>query len=521
MSRIEIKQEESLSIKFTHIIETGASCRVDLYFSLPNEMGINPKSFDEQEYFHSGILGRRSYYSEGLHIPLVQSRFMSLNKRTIEEFRLYLNLFAYQFAIAIENDAKELKHLTEAEVFYPAVVDLARQVEQTLKRFRRNEPSDEKWKSYFENADNYLSWFCEQQLLKLMSARPRSSGYTELRDEIFQVCRTEAQYRVDRKYNSSGTVQDANRISNKMLLLRRLIQRGVVLKEEQKTLGTWLKKATTGFATGIIMLVVSALILKAQGVLSGLTIAMLFTLAVIYAFREVFKDDIRNAMWRRIQRGRPRWSRILKDTMSGLAIARQLVWLDFMRPQDLPLAVDEILKRRHRQNKVDAEILHFGVSTRVAKEEFLAGYNMLQEQISFSLIPFARYLERGKAKVYQERDSKVSSESVERRYQVNVVVALKEGKKATRYARYKITMNRSNIVEITQSEMPEGVLAIESTSIISPMDSRLMKSANTDTVKSESGKSEPVKPESAGSVETKAEPGKPDPARDEAVKSPG
>lgn len=460
MSKIEIKQEEALSIKFTHLIESGTDCRVDLYFSLPSEMGINPKSFDEQEYFHSGIVGRRSYYSGGLHVPLVQGRFVSLNKRTVEEFRLYLNLFAYQFVVAVENDAKELKHLSEPEAFYPAVAELARQTEQTLKKFRRNEPADEKWKSYFENADNYLSWFCEQQLLKLMSARPRSSGYGELRDEIFQLCRSEAQYRAEKSYNSTGTVQDANRISNKMLLLRRLIQRGVVLKEEQKELGTWLKKATTGVATGLIMMVVSALILKARGVLSGLTIAMLLTLAVIYAFREIFKDDIRNAMWRRIQRGRPKWRRLLRDTTSGLVIGKQLVWLDFMKKQDIPQAVDEILKRRHRQNKVDAEILHYGVSTRAAREGFLAGYKVLQEQVSFSLVPFVRYLERGKAKVYQEKDSKVSYESAERRYQVNVVVAVKDGRQQPCYARYKITLNRSNIVEIAQSEVPDNIRSL-------------------------------------------------------------
>ena len=114
MSHVEIKKEESLSIKFSHLLGAGANCRVDLFFFLPNEMGINPKSFDEQEYYHSGILGRRSYYSEGLHIPLVQSRFVSLKKRTLEEFRLYMNLFAYQFAIAVENDAKQLKHFNEA-----------------------------------------------------------------------------------------------------------------------------------------------------------------------------------------------------------------------------------------------------------------------------------------------------------------------------------------------------------------------------------------------------------------------
>lgn len=188
---------------------------------------------------------------------------------------------------------------------------------------------------------------------------------------------------------------------------------------------------------------------------------MLFSIAVIYAFREIFKDDIRNAMWRRLQRGRPKWSRLLRDTTSGQVIGKQLVWLDFMRKQDLPAAVDSILKSRHRQNKVDAEILHYGVSTRAFKEGFLAGYDILQEQVSFSLVPFARYLERGKAKVYQEKDSKVSYESVERRYQVNVVIAVRKGRTAAKYARYKIIMNRSNIVEITRSGVPDDIPALD------------------------------------------------------------
>lgn len=92
MANIQLKQEDALSIKFSHQLGANDSCRLDLYFALPKEMGIGPESLDEEEYFHSAILGRRAYYSDGLHLPLVQSRFVSLNKRTMEEFRLYLNL---------------------------------------------------------------------------------------------------------------------------------------------------------------------------------------------------------------------------------------------------------------------------------------------------------------------------------------------------------------------------------------------------------------------------------------------
>ncbi|WP_065188222.1 hypothetical protein [Shewanella woodyi] len=461
MSKVRVKQEESLSIKFIHQMKVGDNRRLDLYFFLPKEMGIGPHSLNEEEYYHSAITGRRSYYSTGLHLPLVQSRFASQKKRTVEEFRLYLNLFAYQFAVAIETDSKELRQIEEPEEFFTALRDLSELVAQLLKKFRRNEPSDPKRKPYFENADNYLSWFCEQQLLKLLSRAPRGSEYSEMIETVVTQCRAEHQHRDARRYNSQQTQDDPNRISNKMLLLRRLIQQGVVLKDELKTLGTGLKKMTTGFATAMVMLVVSALIIKAQGVFSGLTIALVLTLAVIYGFREIFKEDIRNALWRFIQKGRPKWSRILRDTTSQTAIAKQLVWLDFMKTSELPDPITDILKRRHSQNKLDAEVLHYGIHTRVTQKEFLTGYTSIQEQVNFSLVPFARYLERGKAKIYKESDGKISNDSVERRYQINMILALKSGKGETEYARYKVTMNRSTIIDISQSDIPEGIPLME------------------------------------------------------------
>ena len=460
MSKIRIKQEEALSIKFSHQMAEGEQRQLDLYFSLPKEMGIGSQTLNEEEYYHSAIVGRRSYYSEGLHLPLVQTRFVSQTKRTVEEFRLYLNLFAYQFAVAIENDCKELAQINDAVTFYGTLTDLSEQVVQLLRKFRRNEPADPKWKSYFENSDNYLSWLCEQRLLKLLAHAPRASEFSEVTEMVIELCRSENQYRSDRKYNSSQTQQDPNRISNKMLLLRRLIQQGVVLKEELKPLGVGLKKFTTGLATALVMLVVSALIIKAQGAFSGLTLALVMTLAVIYGFREIFKDDVRNVMWRFVQRGRPRWSRILRDTTTQAVIAKQLVWLEFMRAQDVPKDVAEILKQRHSQNKLDAETFHYRIATKVTSGHFLAGYSHIQEQVNFSLVPFARYLERGKAKIYKESEGKVSNDSVERRYQINLVLVIREGRNPPEYARYKITMNRSAIVDITQSQLPDSIRPI-------------------------------------------------------------
>ncbi|MBV7317253.1 hypothetical protein [Shewanella sp. NIFS-20-20] len=460
MADIQVKQESSYSIKLSQVLEAGADQRIDLYFSLPQDLGVNPKSLNEEEYHHSAVFGRRSYYSQGLHLPLVQGRFTSFKKQSLEDYRIYLNLFAYQFAVAIETDSKELARVSDAEQFYPSLQELLTLLAAMLKKFRRSSPADPKWQSYFENADNYLSWFCEQAVLKSLSHSPRSSEFAECKDLALAFCREEAAYREANRYNSAQTVNDPNRISNKMLLLRRLLQQGVVLKQEQRSLGKGLKKLTTGVATAMVMMVVYSMVFQAQGMLSGLTMALVVVLAIIYGFREIFKDDIRDAIWRRIQRGRPRWSRILRDTVSQTVIAKQWVWLEFVGNKDIPDAVKEILQRRHRQNKVESETLHYAVHAKVNKSGFLAGYHRIQETINFNLTPFIRHLERSKIKVYREQDGNVSSESAERRYQINVVVAVRQAKAAPRYARYKVTVNRSGIVEFIESTIPDTIASI-------------------------------------------------------------
>ena len=52
------------------------------------------------------------------------------------------------------------------------------------------------------------------------------------RESLLSLCRDESNYRIENKYNSQVTLDDANRITNKMRLLQRLIEYGVVFKRQ-------------------------------------------------------------------------------------------------------------------------------------------------------------------------------------------------------------------------------------------------------------------------------------------------
>lgn len=464
MHKFRLKQQEKLSIKFVHQINKGEQRRVDMYFSLPKEMGINKNTLPETEYFNAAIKGRRAYFTKGLHLPLLHTRFASRMKRSPEEYKSNLNQFAYQYIVALDTDTQEALNIDDSESlrdFYHAAIDITEQCLTILKKHRSHIPTDIKLQSIFENVDNYLSWYTEQSILHMLAKKTRNAEFSETRLALLGICEEENAYRIDKAYNTTTTLNDPNRIANKMRLLRRLIEFGVIFKSETQELGNITRKIVTGVATALIMSVVLVLIIKTQGALSSITSLMIFVLAVIYGVREVFKDDFKNILWRWIRKGKPKWSRTLKDVMSQTEIAKQKVWLDYIKAKKLPKQSKELLAKRHTQNKQSAEFLHYRIETKVNKQDFQAGYDTIEETIVFSLRPFARYLERGTGKVYEQNDpasnrEKIQSTSIERRYQINLVVALDQGEYVEQFERYKITLDRSGIIELEKAGASAG-----------------------------------------------------------------
>jgi hypothetical protein len=73
------------------------------------------------------------------------------------------------------------------------------------------------------------------------------------------------------------------------------------------------------------------------------------------------------------------------------------------------------------------------------------------------LRPFARYLERGNDKVYEQNPpsankEKIQSVSIARRYQINMVIALNEGEYDQEVERYRITLDRTGIIELDKAD---------------------------------------------------------------------
>lgn len=456
MKKVKLAQDENLSLKISHQLLPQYQQRIDLYFSLPVEMGISPSTLNAEDYFYSNIKSHSAYYSDQLHLPLVRSRFISQrfaqdNKGEESDYRLNLNLFSYQLRIALDADIKQTLKLKSAEEFYPAAIELVEQIASLIKKLRRYTPPNSRLSSFFENADNYLSWHIEQSFLKLLAKGPKSSDFSVEREFLLTVCRNENNYRIDCKYNSQVTLDDPNRITNKMRLLQRLIEYGVVFKKQTRYLDLNLKRLVRGGVTAVIMAFVMVLVLNARSSFTEVTVALIAFLGVIYGLRETFKEDLTSLIWRKIQKGRPKWQNLFRHSVNKKRILSQTLWLDYIKSKDLPKTVNELFQQRRQQNKQAARLLHFRCDNKVIAKEFLPGYGEIQQQIFFNLTPFVRFLKRGAGRLYNLDGQKISSQAVERRYQINLILRNVD-KQGEHLQRLKITLNRSEIVNIEAME---------------------------------------------------------------------
>ncbi|OUR63324.1 hypothetical protein A9Q74_01175 [Colwellia sp. 39_35_sub15_T18] len=452
MNKVKLSQDENLSIKITHQLLPQAQQRVDLYFSLPVEMGISPSTLNAEDYFYSNIKSHSAYYSDQLHLPLVRSRFISQrfegeDKGESSDYRLNLNLYSYQLKIALDVDVKQTLKLKNSEEFYPAAIELAEQITNLTKKLRRYTPSDSKLSPFFDNADNYLSWHIEQSFLKLLSKGPKSSEFATEREFLLTFCRDENNYRIDCKYNSQVTLDDPNRITNKMRLLQRLIEYGVVFQKHTSYLDINLKRLVRGSVTAVIMAFVMLLVLNARSSFTEVTVVLVAFLGLVYGLRETFKEDLTSLIWRKIQKGRPKWQNLFRHSVNQKRILSQILWLEYINNKDLPKTVNELFQQRRQQNKQAARLLHFRCDNKVLAKEFLPGYGDIQQQMFFNLTPFVRFLKKGAGRLYHLDGQKISSQAVERRYQINLILRNVD-KEGEHLQRFKITLNRSEIVNI-------------------------------------------------------------------------
>ncbi len=445
---ISVDKQDSITLKIAHEMANSKKLDLDLYFFIPGELGLTSKIISENDFYYNAMYQERTYFSDEILLPLVHSRLAKRGRLSNTQYRVSLSLFAYQYVIALD---KAVASLNKAEGDVVTGDDMDEVIELSLdilKKLRRSIPYEENLKRYYVNIDNYVSWYTEQRFLSLVAHLPRQGEYNTIKERLLTLCEKEQAHRKLNHYNSKRVRESATRMSNKMRLLRRLIEHPIVLREKTISMGNNSRRAIKGIATGMVMIVVTSIVIMARGYLGEISASFIIAMAFIYALREIFKDDLKEILWRWIRKGKPRWSKFYLDPTTNKIVGKKIEWLDYTAFTLLPDRIQRIRKKRVVQR--EEQILHYRAETQMSTSRFLSGYDQTRESIKLALRPLMRLMDKKSNKIYRLRDGQVSRESVEKRHLVNLIVREDNHIDEPQFYRWKVVLNRSKIVDIEQ-----------------------------------------------------------------------
>lgn len=452
---INIDKHDAITLKLSHTNATTKSSDLDIYLFVPGEIELSSAVLSESEFYFNCLGQKRAYHSEKNLLPLVHTRLAQRGRLSSTQYRVSLSLFAYQYVNALNRETKLLIQKSDAvtgeEV--DSVIELSLDI---LKRLRRTIPYDETLKRYYANIDNYLSWYTEQKFLSMVAHLTREGEYRAIKDRLIILAEKEKAHRALNSYNSSKANEDINRLSNKMRLLRRLIEHPVVLNQKLTLLGNNLKRMVKGLATGLVMVFVTITAISARDYWGEITASFIIVMSLIYALREIFKDDLRDILWRWIQKGKPKWKREYIDPTTNKVVGEKLEWLDYKKLVELPDRIQRIRKKRIVQR--EEQIIHYHAETAMSTSRFMSGYDETKENLFIDFREISKLFDRNSGRIYVINNGQVVKEKVEKRHLFNLIVKEDNHTGAPNYYRWKIVLNRSKIVDIEQIELTDQEL---------------------------------------------------------------
>lgn len=444
---VTVDSNEAFSLRIVRDLGDYPEHELDMCLFVPGELSLTPELISERAFYHQAFHVNRTYHSQVQLEPLVRSRLVQRiakhQDRPTSEYRLSLSLYAFQYVTAMEQEVGRILR-DRPENLREALAELLDLSATIIRRLRRGSPKDDAMRRYYTNIDNYLSWFSEQQFLRLAAELEFAADEQDIREVLLRVARREAKYRVEHEYNSERVNADSTRMSNKMRLLRRLIEFPVTLRRVGQELGNVEERFVKAGVAAVVMTAVSFAVLRARDTLGDITAVFIGAVALLYAVREVFKDDIRQKLWLWLRKGRPKWRHQYVDPNNESIVGKSLEWIDFKQFADLPEVIQKARKANTPQR--GETILHYRSWSKMLTSRFLSGYATTRETVILDLEVLSPLLEQSTYPIYRQDGNEVVKDIVEKRSVLNLVIRERWSDRED-IQRWKVVLNRNGIVE--------------------------------------------------------------------------
>ncbi len=328
-----LKRKGDYRLQLTRTLKQPGRYKVELYLFTPHESRFSTWTLSEQQFFFGSLEHRLNLLGlpDKDRIGKVDSSFTLLSPH----YEIMQGSRLFQYRASMERLRQQLQGTDfSAEPLRRAL----RLSQKFAQRLRHAIPAQSKQQGYYRLVDIYFSWHAEQFMLECMTMEGYAGLEQSLKNSILEFLEREHRHRRKRKYLSdfSGT---PTRVWNRMRLYHRLLEYPVVLRSEVTEVGGGTRRAVKAISTMLIMSLFTYVLFNVREGSQKLSLTLLLGIALIYALRDLLRDDMITGITHWLRKGQPRWKIRLRMPYTNKVLALQKVWLDYRKAPELPQAV--------------------------------------------------------------------------------------------------------------------------------------------------------------------------------------
>lgn len=438
-----LKRKGDYHLQLTRTLKKPGRYTVELYLFTPHEGVFSTWTMGEQKFFFRSLEHRLGLL--GLPGKDRDSKTDSSFALLSPHYEIMYGSWLFQYRASMER----LRQQVQGDELTGEPIKRALRLSQNFsQRLRNSNAAGSNQRRYFRLMDIYFSWHAEQFMLECTTLEGFDELDQELRDAVQQFLKQEYRHRWEREYLSDfhGT---PTRVWNRMGLYHRLLEYPVLLRSKVTELGEGTRKLVKAISTMLVMSLFTYFLFNLRGGGQKLSLALLFSIALIYALRDLLRDDMIKGVTQWLRKGKPRWKIRLFMPYTNKLLALQRVWLDYRKLPELP---KQVLERAGKwATNEERQIICYRSVLNLDKTAL--EQNQIQERISLNCEELCEMIQATRNQLFVRADeenplSPAQAHPIEKQHDYNLLLVCTEpGQGESKAQRWRLRLGRSGIVQ--------------------------------------------------------------------------
>lgn len=328
-----LNQKGDYELQLTRTVKKAGRHVLELYLFTPPETHLSARTLPESQLFFGSIAHR--FGLMGVKTKDRASKSDTSYALLSPHFEIAHGSWLFRYKASMGRLRQQLQ---SAETMAEPIGRALRLSQSFAQRMRQTQPEQDRQKRYFRQMDIYFSWFAEQFFLKCMTLEGFNELDEELKQGIVDFLQQEEALRKERDYERAFQGSPTT-VWNRMSLYSRVLEYPVSPRSKIVELGSVTRRLVKAGSTMVIMSALTYLLFNARNASQTLSISLLLGIALVYAIRDLLREDMINIITRWLLHGKPRWKILLLMPYTRKLLAQQLIWLDYRKLSELPRKV--------------------------------------------------------------------------------------------------------------------------------------------------------------------------------------